>query len=123
MFGRAGKMGPPEEYVVPDNIVEWSDAELDGAIHTFGAPVLVYFWAPWCGACNLIASIIREIADQYGEKATIGSLNTEEARDSAVEFGVSKLPTIILFKDGRISNRWVGLASKKELSEAIEQLL
>lgn len=118
-----GKMGPSEEHVMPDNVIELTDAALDKAIHASDVPVLVYFWAPWCGACNVIAPIIREIAGQYAQKAKIGSLNTEQARDSAVEFGISRLPTIILFSDGRVRKKWVGLTSKKDLCDAIDQLL
>ena len=108
---------------MPDNVIELTDAALDKAVQACDVPVLVHFWAPWCGACNVIASMIREIAGQYVQKAKIGSLNTEQARDSAVEFGISRLPTIILFSGGQVRKRWVGLTSKKDLCDAIDRLL
>lgn len=106
-----------------DNVIELNDAALDDAVYASDKPVLVHFWAPWSGACKVISPIIREIADNYDQKAKIGRLNTERARDSAVEFGINGIPTIILFKNGRVQNRWVGLTSKKDLCEAIDQLL
>ena len=71
----------------------------------------------------MIAPIIAEIADSYAGKAKICKLNTDEAHDSAVEFGIQSIPTIILFKDGQVEKKWVGLTSKKNLSEAIDKLL
>ncbi len=116
-------MGSSEEHLMSDDVVELTDETLDETVHQSEVPVLVHFWAPWCGACKVIAQIIREIAEQYSQKAKIGSLNTEQERDSAVEFGISGLPTVILFKDGRVREKWVGLTSKKDICEAIDQLL
>jgi thioredoxin 1 len=105
------------------NVNELTDATFDEIVHNSDMPVLVDFWAPWCGSCTVMAPIIEEIADEYTEKAKVCKLNTDEARDSAIEFGISSIPTIILFKDGQVQNKWVGLASKKKLSTAIEELL
>ena len=116
-------MTQSEENLMSDDIAEFTDAALDEAIHGSAVPVSAYFWAPWCGACSVIGPVIREIADKYAQKVKIGVLNTEQARDSTVEFGVSRLPTVILFKGGRVEKKWVGLAGKKELCEAIDTLL
>ena len=105
------------------NVIELTDAAFDEAIHNSDVPVLVDFWAPWCGPCKMMAPIVREIADKYAGKAKICKLNTDDARDSAIEFGISSIPTIILFKDGQVQNKWVGLTSKKDLSGAIDELL
>ena len=86
-------------------------------------PTLVDFYATWCGPCKMMAPIIQEIANEYADKAKICKLNTDEARDSAMEFGISAIPTIILFKGGQVQKKWVGLASKKDLSAAIDELL
>ena len=71
----------------------------------------------------MIAPIIQELADEYADKAKICRLDTDEARDSAMEFGITAIPTIILFKDGQVQKKWVGLTSKKDLAEAIDELL
>ena len=105
------------------NVAELTDATFDKTIHNSDVPVLVDFWAPWCGPCKMIAPIIQEIAEEYTDKAKICKLDTDEARDSAMEFGISAIPTLILFKDGQVQKKWVGLTSKKDLTAAIDELL
>ena len=104
------------------NVIELTDTSFDEAVHSSDMPVLVDFWAPWCGPCKMMAPILEEIADEYSEKAKICKLNTDDARDSAMEFNISAIPTIILFKDGQVQKKWVGLASKKDLTAAIDEM-
>ena len=105
------------------SVIELTDATFDKTVHNSDVPVLVDFWAPWCGPCKMMAPILREIADEYADRAKICKLDTDEARDSAMEFGISAIPTLILFKDGQVQKKWVGLSSKKDLSAAIDELL
>jgi thioredoxin 1 len=105
------------------SVIELTDATFDKTVHNSDVPVLVDFWAPWCGPCKMIAPIMKEIAEEYTDRAKICKLDTDEARDSAMEFGISAIPTIILFKDGQVQKKWVGLTSKKDLTEAIDELL
>jgi len=105
------------------NVIELTDATFDQTVHSSDVPVLVDFWAPWCGPCKMIAPLIKEIADEYADKAKICKLNTDDARDSAMEFGISAIPTLILFKDGQVQKKWVGLTSKKDLAAAIDEIL
>jgi len=105
------------------NTTELTDIEFDDIVHNSDVPVLVDFWAPWCGPCVMMAPILGEIADEYTGRAKICRLNTDEARDSAIEFGITAIPTIILFKDGQVQKKWVGLTSKKNLVAAIDELL
>jgi thioredoxin 1 len=105
------------------NVVELSDASFDSTIHTSTEPVLVDFWAPWCGPCRMLAPIIEQVASSYAGRAKVCKLNTDEARDTAVEFGITAIPTLILFQGGQIQKKWVGLTSKKDISEAIDELL
>ena len=105
------------------NVTELTDAAFDEIVHNSDVPVLVDFWAPWCGPCIMMAPILKEIADDYESKANICRLNTDYARDSAIEFGIQAIPTIILFKNGQVQKKWVGLTSKKNLTAAIDELL
>jgi thioredoxin 1 len=105
------------------NVIELTDASFDEVVHNSDIPVLVDFWAPWCGPCKMLAPIIEEIANEYADKAKVCKLNTDEARDSAIEFGINAIPTTILFKDGQIHKKWVGLTSKKALTAAINESL
>ncbi len=105
------------------NVIELTDATFDEVVHGSDEPVLVDFWAPWCGPCKMMSPIMEEIAEEYTEKSKICKLNTDDARDSAMEFGISAIPTIILFKGGQVQKKWVGLSSKKDLVAAINELL
>ncbi len=106
-----------------NNIIELNDAKFDEVVRGSDEPVLVDFWAPWCGPCKMMAPIVGEIADAYAGKAKICKLDTDEARDSAMEFGISAIPTVILFKGGEVEKKWVGLTSKKDMTDAIDELL
>ena len=105
------------------NVIELNDTSFDQTVHNSDVPVLVDFWAPWCGPCKMMAPIIEEIADEYSDRAKVCKLNTDDARDSAMEFAINSIPTLILFRDGQVQKKWVGLTSKKGISAAIEELL
>jgi thioredoxin 1 len=105
------------------NVIELSDASFDETVHKSLEPVLVDFWAPWCGPCRMLAPIIEQVAEEFTGKAKVCKLNTDEGRDTAVEFGISAIPTLILFKGGQVQKKWVGLTSKKDISEAITKQL
>jgi len=104
------------------DVIELTDATFEETIQSDG-PVLVDFWAPWCGPCKMIAPVIEEIAGQYAGKATICKIDTDEHRDSAIQYGINAIPTVILFKGGQIEKKWVGLTTKKDLMAAIDELL
>ena len=104
------------------NLIELTDADFDTTINNSDVPVLVDFWAPWCGPCKMITPIIEEIASEYAEKAVICKVNTDEHREAAIEYAINAIPTIILFNNGHIENKWVGMTAKKDITAALDGL-
>jgi thioredoxin 1 len=105
------------------NVIELSDADFDATVQNSDVPVFVDFWAPWCGPCRMLAPIIEQIANEYAGKAKICKVNTDESRSAAVKFGINAIPTLILFKAGQVQKKWVGVTSKKDISDTINGLL
>ncbi len=105
------------------NVIELTDAVFDETVKQSDVPVLVDFWAPWCGPCKMLAPMIEEIAGEYGEKVKVCKVDTDDNRDAAIEFGINAIPTIILFNNGEVDQKWVGLTNKKDIKAAIDGLL
>jgi thioredoxin 1 len=104
-------------------ISELSDTTFDELIGSADAPVLVDFWAEWCGPCKMIAPILEEIADEKGEALTIAKLNVDESPDIARRFEVMSIPTMILFKDGAEAKRIIGAKPKQALLDDVTPYL
>lgn len=106
-----------------ENVLELTDADFDDVVNGSQVPVLVDFWAPWCGPCKMMGPVLEELASEVGEKAKIYKVNTDESRDSAIEFGITSIPTLILFNQGQIAKKWSGLTNKEDILEEINELL
>lgn len=103
--------------------MEFTDDNIKGIIAT-GKPVVVDFWATWCGPCRAMAPIIDQLADEYADRVTIGKYNLDNENDFAVECGVRSLPTILFFKNGeRTSIRLVGGQKAEAIRKALDELL
>lgn len=96
-----------------------SDANFETDVLKASGPVVVDFWAEWCGPCRMIAPALEEIAGQLGEKVKIVKLNVDENPNTAAKYGIMSIPTLMLFKDGQIASRQVGAAPKQKLAQWI----
>jgi thioredoxin 1 len=86
-------------------------------------PLVVDFWATWCGPCRMVSPIISELAEVYEGKVVIGKCDVEENEDLAAEYGIRNIPTILFFKGGEVVNKLVGAQQRAKIDEAIQQLL
>ena len=87
-----------------------------------GTPLVVDFWAQWCGPCKMMLPIVEELSNEYEGKARIGKLNVDENPDTCEQFGIMNIPTMLFFKNGELVNRHVGACPKTELAKLIDQL-
>ncbi|HOB22928.1 MAG: thioredoxin [Firmicutes bacterium] len=102
---------------------EFNSQSFDAEVLGGQGVALVDFWAPWCGPCRALGPIIEELAQDYSGRATIGKVNVDENGELANRYGVMSIPTILLFKDGQLVDKIVGLRPKEELAESLDQLL
>ena len=103
--------------------IEVTSATFEAEVLKSEEVVLVDFWAPWCGPCKMLSPIIDEIADEYAGKVKIVKLNIDDSGDIATKYGVMSIPTLILFKNGDIANKTVGLQAKPALKKLIDSVL
>ena len=97
-----------------------TDASFDADVLQADKPVLVDYWAEWCGPCKMIAPILDDVAEHYGDKIQIAKMNVDENRDVPAKFGIRGIPTLMLFKDGQLAATKVGALSKAQLTEFID---
>jgi thioredoxin 1 len=86
-------------------------------------PVLVDFWAPWCGPCKMVAPVIEELAKDYSSKIKIGKVDVDNNSQTATSYGIMSIPTLIFFKNGKVTDQVVGALSKSELKNKIEEII
>ena len=105
-----------------ENVQEFTDDNFEKEVLQSTSPVLVDFWAEWCMPCRMLAPTIEKIAKDYAGKVKVGKIDTDANRDVSVKYGISAIPTVILFKDGQVSQKFVGLRAEREFKEAIDSV-
>ena len=106
-----------------DNVQTFTDGNFEETVLKSGTPVLVDFWAPWCGPCKRLAPTVAALATDYAGKVTVGKLNVDDNQDTAFKFQIRGIPALLLFKDGKVVETVVGLVPKDHLKAAIDKHL
>ncbi len=105
-----------------ENVLEFTDSNFETDVVQSDVPVLVDFWAEWCQPCHLIIPTIEELAAEYQGKVKVGKVDTDSNHELSVKYGISAIPTIILFQDGEVIKKFVGLTSKDQFEAALNEL-
>ena len=103
--------------------LEITDENFEELVLKSDKPVLVDFWAAWCGPCRMVGPVIEEISNEYSDKAVVGKVDIDSNQEYAAKYGVRNIPTVLVFNKGEIATRQVGVAPKNTYTEAIDRLL
>ena len=104
-----------------NNIVTLTEANFADEVVKSSVPVLVDFWAEWCGPCKMIAPALDELASEYDGRVKIGKVNIDDHQSIAAEYGIRAIPTLLIFKDGQVTEQIVGLKSKRDLKSSLDK--
>jgi len=103
------------------NVLEFSDASFQQDVLNSDQPVLVDFWAPWCGPCKMLTPTIEALADKYMGKIKFGKLNTDDNRQAAINYQINSIPTLIVFKEGKPVDRILGLQPQDRIAQLLDK--
>jgi thioredoxin 1 len=103
------------------NTVEIKDQDFESEVIKSPLPVLVDFWATWCGPCRMIAPVVEELANENAGSVKVCKVNVDDSPDTASGYGINSIPTLMIFKNGQVVERFVGVQPKKRLQEALDQ--
>mgnify|MGYP000592447209 CR=1 FL=1 len=106
-----------------ENVIELTDATFDETVNSSDVPVLVDFWAPWCGPCKAIGPVVEELANEYAGKAVIAKMNVDDNPATPGKFSVRAIPTLILFKNGEVVDQVTGAVGKTQLIAMLDKAL
>ncbi len=105
------------------NITEVTDSSFEQVVIKSDLPVLVDFWAPWCGPCRAIAPVVEELSNEYGKKLKIAKCNVDDNPKTPGKYGIRAIPTLIIFKGGEVSEQITGAVAKSQITAAIDKVL
>ena len=101
------------------NVKEFTDGNFESEVVKSSTPVLVDFWAEWCMPCRMLTPTIEAVAEEFAGKVKVGKMDTDSNRNTAIRFQINAIPTVILFKDGQVKKKFVGLTSKDDITKAL----
>jgi thioredoxin 1 len=110
-------------YTMAEGLLEIDDASFDAEVLKSDKPVLVDFWAPWCGPCRAIAPIVEELAGTFGDKVKFAKCNVDDNPVTPGKYGIKAIPTLIFFKGGDVAEQITGMVAKSKLEDAIKKVL
>ena len=105
------------------NIIETDDSNFESEVLKADIPVLVDFWAPWCGPCKAIAPILEQISDEQGDKIKIVKVNVDDNQKYAADFGIKSIPTLLIFNKGELKNQIIGAIPKADIEKLIMDVI
>jgi len=105
-----------------ENVLELTDSNFESEVIKSDKPVVVDFWAEWCMPCRMLAPTIDDLAREFGGKVKVGKVDTDSNRDVSVKYNISAIPTVMIFKDGQIVRKFVGVTQKKEFVSELQKL-
>ena len=106
-----------------ENILEFTDAEFESDVLSSETPVLVDFWAEWCGPCRTIGPIVEEIANEYSGRIKVGKMNVDHNPEVPPKYGIRSIPSLLVFKDGAVSDQIVGAVPKTNITSVLDRIL